>query len=115
MFILIKIFKPLQSLIYLNLFHNSEFHYVYEELSECLYLLLKALQPVRKGENLQVTCFFLAVPSRVSIAEWHCSQKRMQRDKSGLNLIPPMARISKQLPKDHPAPPSPNTKKLWAA
>lgn len=53
-----------------------------------------------EGENLQVTCFFLAVPAMVNITTWHCSQRRMHRDKSRLNLTPPMARISKQLPKD---------------
>lgn len=62
-------------------------------------LSYKALGPVRRGENLQVTCFFLA-SSRLSIAAWHCPQRRMQGDKSRLNLTPPIARISKQLPKD---------------
>lgn len=53
-------------------------------------------KPARKRETSKSP----AVPSRVSIAAWHCSQKRMQREKSRLNLTPPMARISKQLPKD---------------
>lgn len=59
-------------------------------------LLYKASEEGRKPSSH----LLLPVPSRVSIAAWHCSQKRMQGDKSRLNLTPPIARISKQLPKD---------------